>query len=108
MSYTPPPPPPPGGGYGYAAPQTSQKAVWALVTGIISILCCAPVGIVAIWLGRSAEREIAASGGAQTGGGMAKAGWVLGVIGLVLLVLGAILYGAGVLTYNFNVGTGNS
>ncbi len=47
MSYDQPPPPPPPG-YG-AAPQppyggqpagTSQKAIWSLVTGILSLFCC--------------------------------------------------------------------
>jgi hypothetical protein len=104
MSYTPPPPPPPPGpgygGYGYAAPQTNKKAVWALVTGILSIVCCGPLGIVAIILGRGAEREIAFSGGAQTGAGMAKAGFVLGIVGLALAVLSAILYATGAISFN--------
>lgn len=111
MSYTPPPPPPPPpgvGGYGYSAPRTSQKALWSLVTGILSVVCCGPAGIVAIILGKNAEREIAASHGAISGGGMAKAGFILGIIGLALMVLGVILYASGVLTFQTPGGTPGS
>lgn len=98
MSYTPPPPPPPGAG-GYAAPKTNGKAIWALVTGILSILCCGPLGIASIILSKNAEKEIAAAGGAQTGAGMAKAGLILGIIGLVWLVISAILFATGALSF---------
>jgi hypothetical protein len=91
MTYSAPPPPPdPSGGYGYggyAAPRTNPKAIWALVTGILGLVCCSPAGIVALILGNQAKREIEASGGAETGGGMAQAGVVLGIIAIVLLVL---------------------
>jgi len=112
MSYDAPPPPPPGppggpygggggypGGYGggYAAPQTSKKAIWALVLGILSIVCCGFfAGIPALILGNSAKREIGASAGAQTGSGMAQAGVVLGIISIVLTVLYIVLLLAGV------------
>ena len=115
MSYDAPPPPPPGspggpppgggyGGYGdygggYAAPQTNKKATWALVLGILSLVCCGLfAGIPALILGNSAKREIAASGGAQTGSGMAQAGVVLGIISIVLSVLYVILLLVGVVS----------
>jgi hypothetical protein len=69
----------------------------ALVVGIISPilgLCCAIiglVGIVAVVLGRNAQKEIAASNGRLTGEGMAKAGVILGIIGISLGVLMTIL-----------------
>lgn len=103
MSYdAPPPPPPPGYGqpspYGAPAPQgTNKKAIWALVTGILSLLCCGPLGIASILLGRSAQGEIAQTG--QQGGGMAKAGFILGIIALVLLVVQVILFAADVGPY---------
>jgi hypothetical protein len=123
MSYTPPPPPPqgpgdPGGvppGYGapaYGAPQSSTKAVLSLVIGIVSLplgFCCAffgLVGIAAIVLSRSAQGEIAASGGALTGDGMARAGFILGIIGCVLGVILTIVNialvasGGGVFDFN--------
>lgn len=115
----PPPPPPPGyGGPGYGGPpmggppQNSTKAVAALVVGIISPvlgLCCAIlglVGIVAVVLGRSAQKEIAASNGGLTGAGMAKAGVILGIsgisLGLVMTIVNIALLVAGDGTIDFN------
>ena len=74
-----PPPPPPSGNFGQppAAPGNNPKALWAMISGIFSLLCCGPLGILALVLGLSAKKEIQASGGAQTGGGMATAGIVL-------------------------------
>ena len=100
MSYSAPPPPDAAGGYGggYAQPKTNQKAVWALVLGILSLICCGLfTGIPALILGNGAKKDIAASGGAQTGAGMAQAGVVLGIIGTVLSVLYILLLLVGVL-----------
>jgi len=93
MSYPPPPPPPPGaGGYGYVAPQTNKKAIWALVLGILSLVCCGLfAGIPAIILGNMGKNEIDASGGQQTGRGMAVAGFVLGIIGVVWTIVALII-----------------
>lgn len=94
MSYTPPPPPPeqPGpGGYGYQAPQTNQKALWSMILGILSIVCCGIfAGIPALILGNAAKNEIAASGGMQGGDGMAKAGVILGWISIAWTILAII------------------
>jgi hypothetical protein len=104
MSYdAPPPPPPPPPGYGQqpygAVPQgTNQKAIWALVLGILGVLCCGPLGIGAIILGRSAQSEIAQTG--QQGVGMAKAGFILGIIALVFMVIGLLLFATGALTFD--------
>lgn len=77
MSYTPPPPPPgndppaggggypppPGGGGGYAEPQTNKKALWAMILGILSPLCCGIItGIPALILGSIGKKEVAAAG----------------------------------------------
>ncbi|HSE08927.1 MAG TPA: DUF4190 domain-containing protein [Nocardioidaceae bacterium] len=91
MSYTPPPPPPPPGSGGYATPQTNQKALWSMILGILSLVCCGLLaGIPALILGNSAQKEIAASGGAQTGAAMAKAGVILGWISIVFSIIGII------------------
>lgn len=108
MSYNEPPPPPPSYGqpmpYGAGAPQgTNSKAVWALITGILSLICCSPLGILAIILGRSAQSEAAATG--QGGGGMGKAGFILGIIALAILVLQIILFATGSLTFDGNLET---
>ncbi|WP_332663632.1 DUF4190 domain-containing protein [Aeromicrobium sp.] len=86
-SYPPPPPggypPPAPGGYG-APPESNKKALWSMITGIISLFCCGVVlGPVAIVLSNQAKSEIAATGGAQPGAGQAKAGLILGIIGIV-------------------------
>ena len=98
MSYDAPPPPPPpqyGGQapYGQQPQGTNQKAIWSLVTGIVGLLCCGPVGIAAIIMGRQAQAEIAQTG--QQGAGMAKAGFILGIIALVFLVINLILFATG-------------
>jgi hypothetical protein len=110
MTYQAPPPPPEGGGYGqpaYGAPGpggTNTKATWALVTGILGLLCCGPLGIVAIVLSRGAEQEIRVTG--EGGAGMAKAGFILGIVALVLLALQIILFATGAVTFD-DLGTGS-
>jgi hypothetical protein len=100
---TPPPPPPygsrppaypPSGGhpaYG-ATPAGNQKALWALILGIVGLLCCAVLSVVAIVLGSQAKKEIRASGGLQAGDGQAQAGIVLGIIGCALWGAGVAFY----------------
>ncbi|WP_370619286.1 DUF4190 domain-containing protein [Mumia sp. Pv 4-285] len=100
-SYNPPPggyggpppggyggPPPGGDPYG-EPPKNSTKATWALVTGILG-LCCGPLGVVGIVLGRQAKDEIAASNGRLTGAGLAQAGFIIGIIAVVLWALGLV------------------
>jgi len=106
-SAPPPPPPPPYGGQpptyppapgGYYGPPPSgsnQKALWAMILGIVGLLCCSPLAIAAIVLGVIAKREIAESGGTQSGRGQAQAGFVLGIIGCVVMVLGIIVFASG-------------
>jgi uncharacterized protein DUF4190 len=93
------PPPPPGygpGPGGYGAPVgNNSKAIWALVLGILGILCCGILGIPAIILGKQAQNEIDGTGGAQGGRGMATAGFVLGIISCVLIVVQIILLATG-------------
>jgi hypothetical protein len=107
---TPPPPPPPGyggaPGYGQpfaSPPKSNGKALWAMILGILGLVCCGFIaGIPAIILGKQAQNEIDASGGFQTGRGMATAGFVLGIIACVFGVIGAILAVTGVLNFNFS------
>jgi Domain of unknown function (DUF4190) len=119
--YVPPPPPPgggyqpfPGGPYG-GAPQSNQKALWALIIGIVSIplacyACLGWVGIVAIVLGNNAKKEIAASGGMQSGAGQAQAGLICGIVGAVLgtivLAVNIALLASGEGSFDYNLGTG--
>jgi hypothetical protein len=100
------PPPPPGYGPapgGYGAPVGNNgKAIWALVLGILGILCCGILGIPAIILGKQAQGEIDRTGGAQGGRGMATAGFVLGIIACVWLVVSIILFATGALNFDFS------
>ena len=75
-------PPPPGDSpYGAPAPANSSKAVWSLICGIVGLVLCGIVlGVVAVVLGRQAQRE-------GRPGGMAKAGEILGYVDVVLSVL---------------------
>ncbi|HVQ87562.1 MAG TPA: DUF4190 domain-containing protein [Actinomycetes bacterium] len=92
--YPPPPPPPPppgmpvGPGGAAAVPQQNQKALISMILGILSLFCCGIIaGVGAIILSTMAKKEIEASGGLQSGAGMAKAGLILGIIGVVLSVV---------------------
>jgi hypothetical protein len=89
-------PPPPGYGYpaggGYAVPSSNQKALWSMILGIIGLLCCFAISIVAIVLAQQAKKEIQASGGTQSGAGQAQAGFILGIVGLVLNGIALILW----------------
>ncbi|MGH3412215.1 MAG: DUF4190 domain-containing protein [Marmoricola sp.] len=87
-------------------PQTSKKAVWALVLGILGLLCCGFfTGIPAIILGKQAQNEIDVSAGWQEGRGMATAGFVLGIIAVVWGIIWVLLAATGVIDTNFNAGT---
>ncbi|HZT66057.1 MAG TPA: DUF4190 domain-containing protein [Acidimicrobiales bacterium] len=72
------------------AASTDNEAITALVLGILSLLCCAILGPVAIVLGRRSRRRIESSGGALSGLGLAIAGMVLGIIGTLFLALGVV------------------
>lgn len=59
-----------------------------MILGIASLICFGIItGSVAIVLSIQAKKEIAASGGRQTGSGQATAGMVLGIIGVVLTII---------------------
>lgn len=86
---------PPGPGYGPPPPTgNNTKAVVALVLGILGFvfaICCSllglVIGIAALVLGRLARKEIALTGRAQGGDGLAKAGFVLGIVDIVVAIL---------------------
>ena len=59
------------------------QAIWALVTGILGIICCGPCAVVAITLAVTAKNKGNKSA-------LATVGLVLGIIGCVLWVIGII------------------
>jgi hypothetical protein len=70
-----------------AQPSTSSRAIVALVLGIVGIVLCPLTAPFAWVLGRRAEAEVDASGGAIAGRGLATAGKITGIVGVVLLVV---------------------
>lgn len=80
------PPPPPGGAF--EQPKTDGVSIAALV---LSLICCAPVGLVLGILGVRRTK-----GGVRKGRGLAIAGVVLGLLGLLVWVGLGILSVAGV------------
>jgi hypothetical protein len=73
--------------------QQNQKALWSMILGIAGLVCCGLfTAIPAIILGHMGKKEIDASGGAQSGRGMAQAGFIMGIIGTVLSVVLTIGY----------------
>lgn len=84
---TPPPPPPlAAGGMGGGAVD-HPKGITILVLGILSVLCCSPLGIAAFLMGNNALREIDAAPGRYGNRQIVQIGRILGIVGMVFLVL---------------------
>lgn len=99
MSYPPPPGyggyPPQGGYGGYAGPPPSNgMATAGLVTGIISMLCLAPLALVAIPLSIAGISKANSING--IGKGQAIGGLITGIIGLLWGVAFTFMVIAGV------------
>ncbi len=73
----------------YAAPQNGQGTT-SLVTGILGLLCCGLLSIVAVITGMKGQKL--AAQGLATNGGSAKAGLILGWIGIGLWILGTVAW----------------
>jgi hypothetical protein len=74
-----------------ATPKSNQMAVWAMITGIFSLLCCQVLGPVSIVLGIVALSQIKQNS-QQEGSGFAIAGIVLGSLSLILLIVCIVLF----------------
>jgi hypothetical protein len=74
-----------------AAAKSNQMAVWAMITGIISLLCCQVLGPLPVVLGIAALSQIKKNP-QQTGSGFAIAGIVLGVLSLIIAVVGIVIF----------------
>jgi hypothetical protein len=84
VSYESYPYPPP-------APETDQKAIWALVSAIFGFIICPVVLHIVGWvLANQSLSDIAASQGRLTGDGIAKAAKIVSIVGLVLSALGVL------------------
>jgi hypothetical protein len=77
-----------------ASEQKNNLGVWALVLGILSIVCCGWIaGVPAIILGNNSKK--AAEAGLATNGNLGNVGFILGIIGTVLGVIGSALFATG-------------
>lgn len=83
-----PPLPPSGLSLPPVPTRTNQMAVWALVTGILSLLCCCVLGPVSIVLGAVALTHLKQHP-EERGAGFAIAGIVLGSLAILLGIIGA-------------------
>lgn len=81
----PPPPPNPMGG-----PVDHPKGTTILVLGILSLVCCSPLGIAAWVMGNKAIQEIDSSPGRYSNRQLVQIGRILGIVGVVLLVLSLV------------------
>lgn len=83
--------------YGYPpapAPETDQKAIWALVSSIAGFFICPIVLHIVGWvLANQSLETIRASQGRLTGDGLAKAARILAIVGLVLSAIGVVVVG---------------
>lgn len=95
-------PPPPGMGAPAAGSDSKNSlGIWALVLGILSIVCCGLLaGIPAIILGYMSKQ--AAARGEATNGNLGNIGFILGIIGTVLnTVAQIVLLSTGGYSYSF-------
>jgi len=70
------------------------------VLGVVGLCFCGIVlGAGAAFLGNQAKNEIAASGGQQTGAGLAQAGFIVGIVAAALGVVQLVLLATGRLNY---------
>ncbi len=86
-------------GYYGGSPSSDRDnnlGVVALVTGVISILVCGPLGIVSIIYGR--KSQAAAAAGTANNGTLGTVGFWLGVVALIWFVLVLALLAAGVIS----------
>jgi hypothetical protein len=74
-----------------AGPKGNPLALWAMVSGIFSLLCCQVIGPVSIVLGIVALSKIKQNP-QETGSGFAITGIVLGILALVILVIAIFSY----------------
>ena len=86
-------------------PEQSQ-ATTILVLGILSIICCGPVGIAAWVMGNTELRAIDEGRRPPENRGTANAGRICGIVGVALTALGLILTLSGILAIPFldNIG----
>ncbi len=77
----------PGGQSGGVAP---HRGVVVLTLGILGLIICAPLGVVAWVMGRKDLAEMRAGRMDPSGMGLTQAGYITGIIGSIFLILGLL------------------
>ncbi len=83
-----------------AYPENSQ-ATTILVLGIIGLICCGPLGIVAWVMGQNEIQAIDAGRRDPTNRGTANAGRIIGIVATVLWAVSIVAFLAGAFTLPF-------
>jgi hypothetical protein len=68
-------------------PVDHPRGITILVLGILSLVCCSPLGIAAFVMGNNALKEIDAAPGRYSNRQIVVIGRILGIIGMVFMVL---------------------
>lgn len=69
----------------------AHRGVLVLVLGILGIVCCFILGIVAWVMGNNDLREMDAGTMDPSGHGLTKAGKICGMIGVILAIIGFVI-----------------
>ncbi len=88
------PPPPPPGGWARPVGSYSRKSNAGLSLGlsIAGILCCGPLSIAGLIMGRSEMKAIDQGLTAPASRGTAKAAFIVGIIGTSIMVVAIVAY----------------
>jgi hypothetical protein len=70
----------------------SHRGTLVLVLGILGLVICGPLGIVAWVMGANDIKEMNAGTMDPSGRGVTQAGKICGIIGTILLVLGVVIF----------------
>ena len=73
-------------------PVDHPKGITILILGILSLVCCSPLGIVALVMGNNALKEIDAQPGRYANRQIVQIGRILGIIGIVFLAISIIWF----------------
>ena len=80
------PPQPPAGAV------KAHRGTAVLVLGILGLVCCAILGIVAWVMGNNDLKEMAAGTMDRSGEGLTKAGKICGMIAVILWIVGVVIW----------------
>ncbi|GAC82651.1 hypothetical protein GP2_003_01290 [Gordonia paraffinivorans NBRC 108238] len=86
---------------GASAPKTNSLAIFALVASLLGLFCGVG-GLAGLIMGIFARRQIDASNGRETGGGLALAAIIIGAIVVVWALFWLVMIGTGAVDVDFS------